>query len=149
MTASPIRAVSAAIYHQGYFLLVRRGRAPAQGLYAFPGGRVEAGETLEQAVRREVIEETGALLSDVEHLVDLELASEVASGRIEFILSVHQARFCGGDIVAGDDAEAAFWCSLEEMAELPLAGSVLEIARSIAGAAQAPCASHDSQQQAG
>lgn len=146
---TPIRAVSAAIFHQGRFLLVRRGRAPAQGLYAFPGGRVEAGETLEEAVRREVIEETGALLSEVAHLIDLELASELETGRVEFILSVHKAGFAGGEIVAGDDAEAAFWFTLEEMAELPLAGSVLEIARTIAGDAQTPCAGHDSQRQAG
>lgn len=149
MTASPVRAVSAAIYHQERFLLVRRGRAPAQGLYAFPGGRVEAGETLEEAVRREVIEETGALLSEVAHLVDLELASETETGRIEFILSVHIAGFAGGEILAGDDAEAAFWFTLDEMTSLPLAGSVLEIARTIAETAQTPCAGHDSRRQAG
>lgn len=148
MTASPVRAVSAAIYHEGRFLLVRRGRAPARGLYAFPGGRIEAGETLAEAVRREVIEETGALLSDIEHLVDLELASEQDGGRIEFILSVHAAGFAGGEVVAGDDAEAALWLTLDEMARLPLAGSVLEIARRIA-AGEAPCAGHDSRQQAG
>ena len=148
MTASPVRAVSAAIYHQGRFLLVRRGRAPARGLYAFPGGRVEAGETLIEAVRREVIEETGAFLSGIEHLADLELASEQDGGRIEFILSVHVAGFAGGEVVAGDDAEAAVWFTVEEMARLPLAGSVLEIAQRIA-AGRAPCAGHDSRQQAG
>ena len=147
MTAPPVRAVSAAIYHEGRFLIVRRGRAPARGLYAFPGGRVEAGETLAEAVRREVIEETGALLSSIEHVVDLELASEQDGGRIEFILSVHAAGFAGGEVVAGDDAEAALWLTLDEMARLPLAGNVLEIARRIA--VGAPCAGHDSRQQAG
>jgi len=149
MTASPVRAVSAAIYHEGRFLLVRRGRAPARGLYAFPGGRVEAGETLIEAVRREVIEETGALLSGIEHVVDLELVSEQDSGRIEFILSVHAAGFAGGEVAAGDDAEAVAWLTVEEMARLPLAGSVLEIARRIAAAGRAPCAGHDSWPQAG
>ncbi|RIK88683.1 MAG: hypothetical protein DCC69_00855 [Hyphomicrobiales bacterium] len=149
MTASPVRAVSAAIYHEGRFLLVRRGRAPARGLYAFPGGRVEAGETLIEAVRREVIEETGALLSGIEHVVDLDLVSEQDSGRIEFILSVHAAGFAGGEVAAGDDAEAVAWLTVEEMARLPLAGSVLEIARRIAAAGRAPCAGHDSWPQAG
>lgn len=143
MTAAPIRAVSAAIYHEGRFLLVRRAREPARGRYAFPGGRVEAGETLVQAVRREVVEETGAQLSHIEHYVDLELASEQDSRRVEFILSVHKADFAGGEIAAGDDAEAAAWLSLDEMALLPLAGSVLDIARRIAGAARPPCAGHD------
>ncbi len=150
---SPVRAVSAAILHQGRFLLVRRGRAPARGLYAFPGGRVEAGETLVEAVRREVMEETGARLGAVEHLVDLELASEGQDGRIEFILSVHAAAFAGGVIAAGDDADMALWLTLDEMAALPLAGSVYEIAERMAANAvsgvEAPCAGHDSWRQAG
>jgi ADP-ribose pyrophosphatase YjhB (NUDIX family) len=151
--SAPVRAVSAAILHEGRFLLVRRGRAPARGLYAFPGGRVEAGETLVEAVRREVMEETGAHLAAIEHLVDLELSSEREEGRIEFILSVHAAAFAGGDITAGDDADLALWLTLDEMGALPLAGSVYEIAaRLAAGTAagkEAPCAGHDSWRQAG
>lgn len=152
ITASPVRAVSAAIHHDGRFLLVRRSHAPAKGLYAFPGGRVEAGETLIEAVRREISEETGTLVTDIQHVVDLELASETDAGRIEFILSVHRASFAGGKVVAGDDAEAADWFTVEEMTNLPLAGSVLEIARQIdgghAGADQEPCAGHDPERQA-
>lgn len=152
MTVPPIRAVSAAIYHDGRFLLVRRGHAPARGLYAFPGGRVEADETLVEAVRRETLEETGAQLCDVMHFTDLELSSEQESGHIEFILSVHTARFAGGRIVAGDDADEAAWFTLEEMSGMKLAGSVLEIARDIArnlaDNRDAPCGGHDSQRQA-
>lgn len=133
MTAQPQRAVSAAIFHRGRFLLVRRGRPPAAGLYAFPGGRVEAGETLDQAVRREVSEETGARLGVVRHLVDLPIAAESEAGRIEFLLSVHAADFAGGRLAPGDDAAALAWYTLEEMALLPLAGSVLEVARQVAG----------------
>ena len=133
MTAQPQRAVSAAIFHRGRFLLVRRGRPPALGLYAFPGGRVEPGETLDQAVRREVSEETGALLDTVRHLVDLSIPAEDDAQRVEFVLSVHVAGFAGGRLAPGDDADALAWYTLDEMARLPLAGSVLEIARQIAG----------------
>jgi 8-oxo-dGTP diphosphatase len=132
MTHSPLSAVSAAIFHDGRFLLVRRGRAPAKGLYAFPGGRVEEGESLADAVRREVMEETGATLAGVDHMVDLDIAAEDDTGRIEFVLSVHVAGFAGGEIAPGDDADAVAWLTVEEMAGLPLAGSVLEIARQIA-----------------
>lgn len=142
-----IRAVSAAIFHQNRFLMVRRGRAPGRGLYAFPGGRVEAGETLVEAVRREVMEETGAFIDGVAHLVDLEIAA--SDGGIEFVLSVHVAAFAGGSIAAGDDAEAALWLTLEEMAALPLAASVYDIAFRIAAGRQAPCAGQDSRRQAG
>ena len=56
--ARPILAVSAAIIRGGKVLVVRRARPPAAGLYTLPGGGVEVGETLIEAVRREVREET-------------------------------------------------------------------------------------------
>lgn len=140
----PIRAVSVAIQHEGRFLLVRRGRAPALGLYAFPGGRVEQGETLAQAAEREVMEETNARISSLRHIVDLDLASENDSDRVEFVLSVHAAHFAGGDIQPGDDADAAIWVTLQEMEQLPLAGSVLEIARDLI----MPCSEQNLRQEA-
>src|SRR5690606_3620704 len=100
---------SAAVFHEGRFLIVRRGRPPAYGLYAFPGGRVEAGETIEEAVRREVMEETGADIDCIRHIVDIEIPAEADASRIEFVLSVHVARFIGGHIAAADDAEAVAW----------------------------------------
>lgn len=130
-STEPQAAVSVAVLHEGRFLLVRRGRAPAKGLYAFPGGRVEPGETLAEAVSREAQEETGARLTDIAPVIDLHIPAE-DSDRIEFILSVHSARFAGGVIAAGDDADAAMWVTIEEMKRLPLAGSVLEIAQQIA-----------------
>lgn len=132
MSAAPVRAVSAAILHEGRFLLVRRGRPPARGLYAFPGGRVERGETLEEAVRREVMEETGAHLAAVEHVADLDIAAEDDAARIEFVLSVHAAGYAGGEVVAGDDADAVAWVTPEEMEKLPLAAFVLDIALQLA-----------------
>ena len=54
----PYLAVSAAIFRDGQVLIVRRARPPAHGLYTLPGGGVELGETLEEAVIREVREET-------------------------------------------------------------------------------------------
>ncbi|WP_292224791.1 NUDIX domain-containing protein, partial [Mesorhizobium sp.] len=52
-----IPAVSVAVVRDGTVLLVKRGRAPSQGLYAYPGGKVEPGETLPQAAARELREE--------------------------------------------------------------------------------------------
>lgn len=132
VTAVPVQAVSAAILHDGRFLLVQRGRPPALGLYAFPGGRVEPGETREEAVRREVMEETGASIGAVRHVIDLDIAAEDDAMRIEFVLSVHAADFAGGTIVAGDDAAAVAWVTIEDMERLPLAASVLETARALA-----------------
>ena len=54
----PFLAVSAAIVREGRVLVARRARPPANGVFSLPGGVVEAGETLHEAVKREVIEET-------------------------------------------------------------------------------------------
>jgi ADP-ribose pyrophosphatase YjhB (NUDIX family) len=65
MTASIIPAASVAILKAGRFLLVKRGHPPAEGLFAFPGGKLEPGETPEQAARRELFEETGLKAGDL------------------------------------------------------------------------------------
>src|SRR5271167_3596603 len=61
----PFLAVSAAIFRDGRVLIVRRARPPAHGLYTLPGGGVEVGENLHQAVAREVREETGLAIEPV------------------------------------------------------------------------------------
>src|ERR1043166_10228932 len=61
----PFLAVSAAILHEGRVLVVRRARPPASGVFTLPGGVVEAGETLTEAVEREVREETGLAIRPI------------------------------------------------------------------------------------
>jgi ADP-ribose pyrophosphatase YjhB (NUDIX family) len=61
----PYLAVSAAIIRDGHVLVVRRARPPARGLFTLPGGAVEAGETLGEAIIREVREETDLSIAPV------------------------------------------------------------------------------------
>ncbi|MGD9913579.1 MAG: NUDIX hydrolase [Rhizobiaceae bacterium] len=131
MSANPlVPAVSVAIRRGNRLLLVRRGRAPSAGLYAFPGGRVEPGETDEEAVRRELAEETGLAGCDFAFLREflLEPATTGASG---FRLRVFSGRCDDGEPVAMDDAESAGWFTLEEMRRQPIIASVLEMAEDI------------------
>lgn len=125
----PLPAVSIALVHRDRVLLVKRGRAPSKGLYAFPGGRVEDGESLETAVRRELFEETGLAADAVELIVTLLIEREGAGAAFE--LNVFRGVYVGGEPMAGDDAETAGWFTLTEMAELPIIPSVLDVARKL------------------
>ncbi|MCO5159767.1 MAG: NUDIX domain-containing protein [Mesorhizobium sp.] len=123
----PLPAVSIALVDGDRVLLVRRGRAPARGLYAFPGGRVEDGETFEDAVRRELFEETGLGAEAIEPVETLLIEREGDGSAFE--LHVFRGAYAGGEPAAGDDAETAGWFRLAEMNGLPVIPSVLAVAQ--------------------
>ena len=121
----PRIAVSAIVRRNGRFLLVRRGRPPVEGMYAFPGGHVEPDESLEQAALRELREETGLAGSRPELHGCFEIPAGEAKGR-PFLLSAFIV-----DVppdmaaVAGDDAAAVGWYTAAEARRLPMPESVL------------------------
>ena len=124
----PVQAVSVALFMDGAFLLVQRARPPAKGLYAFPGGRVEPGETLIEAAMREMREETGLMLDDIDLLLEMVLPG----GKSGYRLAVFRALSASGSLQAGDDAAEAGWFSIAEMERLPITDSTLAVARRIA-----------------
>ena len=104
-------------------LMIRRGHGPAAGSWSVPGGRVEPGELLAEAVVRELVEETavegvcGELVGWVERFDDDEHY---------VILDFHVAVLEGTQPVAGDDAEEARWVPLADVAELDLVDGLAE-----------------------
>lgn len=107
---------------EGRWLLVRRAHAPSKGKYAFPGGRVEKGETLGEAARRELAEETGLTAGDLSILTAIDLPGD---GCV-YALTVFMAKNVSGALAAGDDAADAGFYSLEEIGKLPMSPSTLE-----------------------
>jgi ADP-ribose pyrophosphatase YjhB (NUDIX family) len=107
----PFLAVSAAIFRDGKVLIVRRGRAPAMGVYTLPGGGVEVGETLEQAVIREVREETALDIEPVELVGFRQAIARDAMGRVErhFVILPFAARYLGGQLTLNEELSEADW----------------------------------------
>ena len=119
----PEVCVGAILVDDDRLLLVRRGRGPAQGEWSVPGGRVEWGETLAEAVVRELAEETGVagvcgeLLGWVERMDD-----DHHFVILDFAVVALEAT----DPVAGDDAAEAAWVALEEVSGLRLVEGLAE-----------------------
>lgn len=104
-------------------LLIRRGRGPAQGEWSVPGGRVEEGETLAEAVVRELAEETG-LEGVCDRLVGW--VERIGDGYHYVILDFLVEVLDGSEPVAGDDAVEARWVPLPEVADYALVDGLAE-----------------------
>ncbi len=122
-----IPCVGGIVRHGGRLLLVKRGQEPARGTWSVPGGRVEAGETDEQATAREVLEETG-LRVVVGGLVGT-VERDAPAGGVYVIsdYACHPAPGADPDAVrAGDDADDAAWFTAEEVRRLDCAPGLVE-----------------------
>jgi 8-oxo-dGTP diphosphatase len=105
----------------GRILLIKRGHEPGRGLWSVPGGRIEAGETDEQAVVREVREETGL---EVECGPLLGAVERPGMAGTVWQISDYRAIVTGGTLAAGDDAADARWLTLQEASGLDSAGKL-------------------------
>ncbi|MBH0238512.1 NUDIX hydrolase [Methylobrevis albus] len=117
----PRLGVSAGVWRDGRILLVRRGKAPWQGAWSLPGGHLEPGESLHDAVRREVAEETGLPVLPVGAPFVNELIRRGTGGTLlsHHVLLVYAAVPSDDTVaVAGDDAAAVGWFAPADIAAL-------------------------------
>ena len=107
----PIVGVGAIIVDRGRVVLVERGREPLKGAWSIPGGAVQAGESLKDAVRREVREETGLEVEPVSLVEVFERITPDPTGRVEYhyVLIDYRCRLVGGQLQPGSDASRAAW----------------------------------------
>jgi 8-oxo-dGTP diphosphatase len=128
----PFLAVSAAIVRAGQVLVVRRARAPANGLFSLPGGVVEIGETLLEALVREVREETSMAIEPVGLAGYREAITRDRDGRVErhFVILPFAARWLAGEPVLNEELSEARWLRPAELAGLPTTPGLDEIVAS-------------------
>lgn len=135
----PVLAASIAVFREGKVLLAQRGKAPALGLYSLPGGRIEPGETLEQAVLRELAEEVGItaeVIGFVDHVEHIE-RGENGEIKAHAVICAYAGRWLSGEPQCSDEAADVLWADPLAPPDLPMTRRLPEIlarAAKIAGA---------------
>lgn len=129
----PRLGVLAVVLHEGRALLVRRANPPDAGLWGFPGGKVDWGETVEAAAARELFEETGVRAKPGPVLGTTDAISRDGAGVVLFHyhLVAVLLRYESGTPQAGDDAAETEWVALDEVLARarPMSARVDEVAR--------------------
>lgn len=128
----PKPAVSALIVRDGEVLLVKRGCEPNMGLWSLPGGSIELGETLREALVREVYEETSLVVESG----NLALARDIISRddehiRFHYVLITLYAAVTGGELKAGSDAADARWVGVDRLGDYAITGGLMESLREL------------------
>lgn len=109
-------------------LLGQRGKAPNQGLWAFPGGHLEYGESIEGALQREFREETGLHI----RVGPLLYVAELIAHDFHYVLLDYAVERVSGEMCAGDDLEAVEWVDPTKVAGRGLAAAMVDCLRSAA-----------------
>jgi mutator protein MutT len=125
----PIVAVGAVILDGDRVLLIQRGREPMKGAWSLPGGAVEVGETLDAALAREVLEETG-LSVEVGPVVEvLDRVQFDADGRVEYhyVIIDYLCRVFAGSAASGSDARDVRWVRVDDLDELRVTAKAIAV----------------------
>jgi len=124
----PSVGVGAVLIHEGRVLLIRRGKEPLRGRWVVPGGTVELGETLEEALVREIQEETGLLVRPRQVVAVFDRIQRVAD-RVDYhyVIVDYLCDYVAGEARAGSDAEAVALVAPADLPAYDLPEKALEV----------------------
>lgn len=133
--AAPVVAVGAIIRYGDRIALVRRDKEPSKGRWTFPGGVVELGESLQDAVRREALEETSLRVDvgEVATVIDHIVHDETGRVRYHYVIVDYFAHPVDGVLQPGSDVSEARWVGLADLDDLDMTEKAGELARELLG----------------
>ena len=125
----PLVGVGGVVIQGGQVLLVRRGHPPLEGQWSLPGGRVEVGESLEEAVVRELEEETGLTVAVGPLIEVLDRIQRDAAGHIEyhFVIVDYLCRLVSGTLTPASDAADARWVLASDLDDYRLTDKARQV----------------------
>jgi len=125
----PLIGVGALIFQRGRILMAQRGKEPLKGWWSLPGGAVEAGESLETAVLREVQEETGLIVQTlrVHEIFERIIRDAAGAPEYHYVLIDYLCRVTGGTPQAGDDVAHVAWMRREDLPGLEITEGTLAV----------------------
>lgn len=136
--AGPRVGVGGVVVHDGRVLLIRRGKPPLLGRWIIPGGTVELGETLEQALVREMEEETGLRVRPGELLCLFDhIERDAGRVRYHYVIADYLCELESGTLRAGSDALEAAFVAPRELPAYDLPPKALEVIRAALARASA------------
>jgi mutator protein MutT len=132
----PLVGVGAIIFQNDRILMAQRGKPPLQGWWSLPGGALETGEALADAVAREVLEETGLVVTPVRvfEIFERIMRDDTGVPEYHYVLIDYICQVTGGQLCAGDDVCRAEWMRLDDLRTLQITeGTLAVIERAFAG----------------
>ncbi len=126
--SAPVVGVGGVLIRDGKVLLIRRGKPPLYGRWVVPGGTVELGESLEQALVREMREETGLEVVPLEVLTVFDRIERDGDRVVyHYVIVDYLCRWLGGEARAASDALEAAWAALDDLPRFDLPQKALEV----------------------
>jgi len=140
---APVVGVGGVVIRDGRALLIQRGSAPLQGQWSIPGGTLELGESLQEGVRRELLEETGIEVRVLDLIEVFDRIFRDDSGKIQFhfVIVDYLCEWVSGEAHAASDVKDCAWSSEEELPNFHLTEAATRVLRKAFAMSVAPAVS--------